>query len=193
MPAAYRYFIPGLVTGLNANPMADPKVARLVKAGPWQESAGTVDGKSGIFLKHAAAETPKDSTPWITTDDDLMFQCETPPTLADVARTECPAASTVALASGAYVSVALAVEAPRVYLFGSRAAGAPVGEFSKAIAEAAMVEAGQNFPVELVERVVIHAIGECYHTTAEILNAMGIITTRDIKPLWESISGADPK
>jgi hypothetical protein len=190
---AYAYFIPGASTGLTADPLAAGPAQRLRKSGPWAEREGNANGKSGVIVTHPNCGPIPDTVPWTECEDGLLFRCAVPPDLAHVGRESAPDNVDVKLICGKTVSIALALEAPRQFMMSKRMLGGPVGDFSKIVEEVSLVKEGEQYPTDLVIRFITAALAECYRITPEILDAMGIISDKDILPLWEAAMALGPK
>jgi hypothetical protein len=183
---------------------AEPRLARLRGAGPWQFKAHSA---GGCLATWRDAEIPSEddlaAREAVTCADGLIYyRAKVPPTLADVAKDIRSDFDTdVTLGSGLVVTIALAASAPYRVRFASVGAGPPATEYGRVAREVWRLIDEQepaNAPRvtsehPLLKRLLVLAIQQRYRVTDEALDDMDLITSEDIEPIYRAIIGSAKK
>jgi hypothetical protein len=193
---AFSYFLPGAAVSLTQGVFDNPCAAPLRTLGDVTGYGTLANSERGVEVTLAGAPRPEQSLPWTAIPGQTMlFRCDSvKPTWKDVARASIPPAVDVRLKCGHTVSVALALESPRKMRFsGGPKADAWASELPELANKIYSLKDGDGLSIELMGAFMLAALQPCYRITAEILDAMDILTTDDFYTIYFASLGQDPK
>ncbi len=193
---AFSYFLPGAAVALTQGVFDNPCAAPLRVLGDVTGYGTLANGIKGVEVVLAGQPRPERDVPWgAIPGKDMLFRCDgVKPTWKDLARGTIPPSTTVRLACGQTVSIALALESPRKMKFsGGAKAEDWASELPKIARRVYDLKEGDPLPTELMGELMLAALQPCYRLTPEILDAMDVLTTEDFYTIYFACLGQDPK